>query len=71
MERTINDIVTEWEEQGQDSQWVPEHDEDTQTAINIIRDAEETRCMGECEGCTGDPDCEHFISRSWFNRNVP
>jgi len=58
MERTINDIVTESEEQGSDSQWVPEQEE-------------EIRCIGECTGCTGDPDCEHFISRSWFNRNVP
>ena len=28
-------------------------------------------CMGECEGCTGDPDCEHFLSKHWYNQNVP
>jgi hypothetical protein len=56
-ERTINDIVKESTEQGTDSQWFVE--------------GEERSCMVECEGCTGDPDCEHFISRMWYNQNVP
>lgn len=34
-------------------------------------EVEDNRCMGECEGCTGDPDCDHFLSKMWYNRNVP
>lgn len=33
MERTINDIVTEWEEQGTDSQWVPEPEQETEWVV--------------------------------------
>ena len=57
-----------------DTNWVVVGESEVVWGTNVVDDEENTcACVSQCDGCTArsDNDCDHFISRSWYNQNVP